>query len=381
MKDNWGNSPNGRSNALILDDTANQIQIQAFSDHLSSSLSLGYVTRIEKADGRKDYRGEGVEARTDGILALRGGQGALVTSYPRPKAVAHISDMSETTNLLSVAHNQHASLAQVAAKHLAQDTTDQTHVADTLKAANEAIAGNGTAHKDANTSNAGFPEFQQPHLVLSSPAGIHSATQGSTHQHSAQNHAITSQEHTSISAGKNLLASAAGAIKLFAYQAGMKLISASADIDIQALKTNINILAKLDITQTADTITIMAQKKLILNGAGSFIDLSKGKIELGSDALNVHAALTTYTPKDFNPTLPHMPAGSAFDEYFHIKDSKTGQAVTNFPYLIKGEDGAELIGKTSEHLGQTAQYGTGAAAGKIHIHYIGDELFNHGWEA
>ena len=42
-----GNSPVGRSNHLILDDTNGQIQAQLKSDHLHSQLSLGFITRIE----------------------------------------------------------------------------------------------------------------------------------------------------------------------------------------------------------------------------------------------------------------------------------------------------------------------------------------------
>ncbi|MDM0123474.1 type VI secretion system Vgr family protein, partial [Variovorax arabinosiphilus] len=56
-----GNSAAGRSNHLILDDTAQRIQAQLKSDHQSSSLSLGFITRVEDNAGRKDPRGEGFE--------------------------------------------------------------------------------------------------------------------------------------------------------------------------------------------------------------------------------------------------------------------------------------------------------------------------------
>ncbi|WP_139140393.1 type VI secretion system Vgr family protein, partial [Variovorax boronicumulans] len=65
LTEGGGNSAAGRSNHLILDDTAEKIQAQLKSDHQSSSLSLGAITRIEDNAGRKDPRGEGFELRTD----------------------------------------------------------------------------------------------------------------------------------------------------------------------------------------------------------------------------------------------------------------------------------------------------------------------------
>jgi len=51
-----------------MDDTAGKIQVQVKSDHLSSSLSLGHVTRVEDNAGRKDERGE-AHIRWIGTLA------------------------------------------------------------------------------------------------------------------------------------------------------------------------------------------------------------------------------------------------------------------------------------------------------------------------
>jgi uncharacterized protein (DUF2345 family) len=115
-----------------------------------------------------------------------------------------------------------------------------------------------------------FPELKAPHLVLSSPVGIESSTAQSTHQHSGQHHAVTTGGHISLSAGKSVLASAKEAIKLFAYRSGMRLVSAVADIDIQALQQSIQILAKLNIRQEANRITLTAREEIVINGGGSF---------------------------------------------------------------------------------------------------------------
>ncbi|MBT0570052.1 DUF2345 domain-containing protein, partial [Curvibacter sp. CHRR-16] len=119
------------------------------------------------------------------------------------------------------------------------------------------------------TNNSKHPELSEPHLVLASPAGIESTTTGSTHQHSNEHHAITAGGHVSVSTAKSWLLSAKEAIKLFAYKAGIKLVSAKEDIDIQALQKSVNLLAKMDISVTGNVITLTAGDKLTINGAGS----------------------------------------------------------------------------------------------------------------
>jgi type VI secretion system secreted protein VgrG len=57
---------------------------------------------------------------------------------------------------------------------------------------------------------------------------------------------------------------------MFAYRAGLRIVSAVADIDIQALDRSINVLAKLDITQTANRITLKAKESVTFNGGGSY---------------------------------------------------------------------------------------------------------------
>lgn len=262
-----GNSASGRSNHVAFDDTDGKIQVQVKSDHQHSQLSLGHITRIEDNAGRKDARGEGFELRTDGHGAIRAKEGLLITTEARTNAVRHVKDLGETSTRLAQAREQHETLADAARQAQAQDIDgDQSDVCAALKSQNEDIAGRAPAADKAD----GFPELGAPHLVLASPAGIETSTPGSTHVASSEHIALTSVGHTSLSVGGSLLASVKGAIRLFAYKAGMRLVAAHADIDIQALEKNLKLLARLDITLTADRIEITAKEEVIVNGAGSF---------------------------------------------------------------------------------------------------------------
>ena len=297
-----GNAPGGRSNHLVLDDTQAQIQAQLRSDHLASQLSLGHIHRIEDNAGRKDARGQGFELRTDGNGAVRAQQGLLLSTEGRPNARAHITDMAETLERLAQGQELHDSLSQSAQQAQAHQPGDQDQVIAALRAQVEALKGQG-----GTPAQGEFPEFQAPHLTLASPAGIETTTQGSTHLMSVEHSAVTSGGHTSLSAGKSLLVSVKEAIRMFAYKAGMKLVAATADIDITALKDSVNILAKLNITHTANKITITAKEEVVINGGSSFSRWNASGIVHGTKGnWTQHAAHHSFVParSEGTPALP-----------------------------------------------------------------------------
>ncbi|MDH6169821.1 type VI secretion system secreted protein VgrG [Variovorax boronicumulans] len=300
-----GNSPGGRSNHLILDDTDRKIQAQLKSDHQSSSLSLGHVTRIDGNAGRQDARGEGFELRTDAHGAIRATQGLLITTEARPNARAHLLDSGETRQRLVEARDLHDAGAQEAQKNKAQEGNDQAEVAKSLKAQNDAVQGEGAADVEAGC----FPELAQPHLVLASPAGIETTSQFSTHIASVEHTAITSGKHTSITSGDSLLGVALQAIKLFAAQKGIKVVAAQADIDIQALKTCINLLAKDEITIRADKIRIEARTELVISGGGSYAGYKGGRIESGTTGPHVQHASVHSMVGPGSASRPGLPDG------------------------------------------------------------------------
>lgn len=260
-----GSGSGGRSNHLALDDGPQKIQAQLKSDHSSSSLGLGHIGRIEDTAGRKDDRGQGFELRTDGRGALRAARGMLLTTEARPDAHGHTTDMPETLARLTQGRDMHEGLSQAAMEAQAHEAGDQDAVTKTLKEQNDALKGHG-----GNPAQGVFPEFEEPHLTLASPAGIQSAAAGSTHLMSTEHTAFTSGGHTSISSGKSFLTSAKDAVRLFAHKAGMRLCAANEDIDIRALKSSVNIIARLGIRLEGERIIIAAREEVVVNGGGSF---------------------------------------------------------------------------------------------------------------
>lgn len=267
-----GNSPGGKSSHVILDDTPGQLQLKLRSDTQASEITLGHNVRIDSTAGRVDQRGIGLEARTDGHAAFRAAKGMLITTEDRPNAQAHMTDMPETMARLTTARDVHEELAQGAQRAQAQQPGDQDEVAKAIKGQNDMLKGSG-----GDRSAGQFPEFQQPHLTLASPAGIEATTSGSTHVASDEHNAFTSGAHTSIAAGKSTLISARDAVRMVAFEQGIRIVSAQADIEINALKDSISIRARRNVViegedislNARNNLSLLAQNQVLVNGGTS----------------------------------------------------------------------------------------------------------------
>ena len=336
----------GGSNHLILDDTRGAMQVQLKSDHQHSQLSLGSITRIETSDGRMDARGEGWELATNAWGVARANRGMLITTEARPDGVSHIKDMGETQQRLSAAQNQHDALAKLAQQSGAQDAGDQDKAVAALKAQNDGIKGGAGA-------SGGFPQLAAPHLVLASPAGIEATTQGSIHLASEQHTALTTGQDLSIASGGGLFASARQAFRLFVHKAGMRMVAAAGDIDMRALSDSINLLAKLNITQTANRITISAKEEVVINGGGSYAKFSSGGIEQGTNGEFVAHAAKHSLPGPNNLPLPQLDLPISklelFDKQFRFTSEDGKTPAPNKRYRITATDGTTWEGASDSN--------------------------------
>ncbi|KAA0079658.1 type VI secretion system tip protein VgrG [Paraburkholderia sp. T12-10] len=322
-----------QENRVVADDTNGKLQVQVWSDHAQSRLVVGYNTRITGHAGRGQARGTGWELATDAWGVLRANKGMLVTTEARAGAAAAVKDMGETVQRLAQAREQHDTLASAAVKAQAQDGQDQPAVTDALKRQNDEIGGQ---------AGGDFPELSKPHLVLASPAGIQATTAGSAHLASGEHTAITTGGHLSVSTGSSLLASAKNAIRFFAYKLGIRMVSYAGDIDIKALQKNLNLLAKLDITQTAESITIRATKQLMLNGGDSYISLNRGQITVGSGKFEVNAQVSTMPSKTMGVNAIGQPDVQLHDQTFRIL-SPTGTPLPGVDYRVSAPSGGHVF--------------------------------------
>jgi type VI secretion system secreted protein VgrG len=329
-----------RANELRIDDTTSEISIALRSDHGASAINLGYLTHPRPSGGQP--RGEGFELRTDRHGAVRAGAGLLITTEPRPNESKHHKDLPETAERLATASDQQDGFAVQAKELQAQEAGDQDDVAKALHAQHQGVLGSGPANMTANE----FPEFTEPHLVLASPAGIALTTPRSSHIATGEHLALSSTGHTSLSIGKRLLASASRGMRLFVQSMGWRLVAASGDIDVRALKDSINLLAKLNITANADRITITAKTELVIQGGGSATTYNAGGItHATSGPYTAHAANFAYTgAKSLAGVFPEPPkpgkgALELFNQYAGRQGIKEGdyEVIDALGKSIKGK--------------------------------------------
>jgi type VI secretion system secreted protein VgrG len=206
--------------------------------------------------------------------------------------------------------------------------------------------------------------------VLASPAGIETSTAQSTHIASAGHNALTSGGHTSISAARSLLASVKEAIRLFAYEAGIRMFAFGGNIDIKALKESINILAKLNIVQVANRITITAKEELLCSMVvEATLRLNASGIEEATSGKRIeYAAVHSMVGPKNAPTVP-VSGGSSLKD---IKTARTfvlrshaedGRVIVMEPYTLY-KDGIEVKKSVTDAHGQVLiddhQEGTGS---------------------
>lgn len=349
-----GNSPRGRSNHLLLDDTNGQIQAQLKSDHQHSQLSLGYITRIEDSAGRKDARGEGWELRSDGHGVARAAKGLLITAEARKAARDSMKDMGETTQRLEAAHELHDALAGAALQGLAQESGQQHGVADSLKAQNDAARGTGEP----------FPEFSEPHLVLASPAGIETTSAKSTHIASSEHTALTTGRNLSIASGESVYASIRQTFRLFVHKAGMKLVAAAGKITVQAHEDEIQIIANkvLSLISQSDWIDIKGKKGVRLHGPECMVEITDRMQVFAPNPALFHGNLETLAPQNrphpstehriniSEPNAPEDPMQLVFMLQTHPED---GRPFANVPYTLY-KNGSSIDEGITDDLGRIA---------------------------
>ncbi|MRW94358.1 type VI secretion system tip protein VgrG [Duganella sp. FT80W] len=324
----------GRANQLRLDDTEGQISAQLASDHDESQLNLGFITG-PRSHGAGPSRGEGWELATTAWGVARANKGMLITTESRAPGTKPIKDLSETLQRLNAAQNQHATLAKLAQGAKAQDAGEQGMVADVVKAQNKEIQ---------SGAKGDFKQLGKPHLVLASPSGIETSTSGSTHVASDKHTALTTGQDLSIASGGSVFASVRQGLRMFAHKAGMRLVAAGGDIDVRALAESVSILAKLKITQTANSINISAEEEITINGGGSYAKFTQGGIEFGTGGNIVsHAAKHHFTgPKtmdmaEIQPSEQELDGAGTF--HLNSHPAAGGRSNAGLPYKLY-KDGA-----------------------------------------
>ncbi|HLO61562.1 MAG TPA: type VI secretion system Vgr family protein, partial [Azonexus sp.] len=107
-------------NQWLTDDAPGQLRTRLATSENAGQLSLGHlIHQAPESATRGAWRGSGFELRTDGWLAVRAGEGILISATARPNGQSTQMDVAETVAQLNSAHETAQALSDAAHQHQA----------------------------------------------------------------------------------------------------------------------------------------------------------------------------------------------------------------------------------------------------------------------
>lgn len=344
---------------LLFDDTPGEVRTRLASDHARAELNLGFNVHPRR-NGAAEPRGEGAELRTDAAVALRGGQGVLISADARPGAGGSLLSREEALGHLEAVLELARTAGELGVRHGLEGLED-TSQADLLERVR--------SWEQAPGSRGG----RSPILLASAPAGAALASGDGATVQAASNLDLAVMRNLQASAGRRMLFHALESIGLFAHRLGMKLVAASGDVSVQAQDGSAEVVAAkaLRLMSVGGPLELDAAKGIVLRSGGAFLEIKDGGIRAGGAAgwLGQFANVAWSGPASREAMTRSFPKSSAkMDEAFVFVDP-LGEPAGSMRYRITREDGSTVEG-VSDDQGRT-ELCTGEAAGALDIQVFG----------
>lgn len=332
-----GAAAGGRNNHLLMDDSSGQIQAVLSSDHHRSQLSLGYITRVLGTPGRKDYRGEGYELRTDGWGALRAAKGILVTAWGQAVQDEGTTqqDNAEGADTLRAVLDSAESRSQ-AAEMASAERGEKKHGHRGLD-----------THKSLH--EAGW-SLSKPIVFISAPDGVATSTPKSIVQAAGEdlgNYAVGNLDMTS---GKVMSFSAAKGIQQHVERGGMSTAVSHGDYHVHVQDGKTELVSQKGITIEAKSgditlktkggsIVLTESGEILIKGAKETHDIA-GTLELGAAKVVNKGTVAAPSATTFwgQMNVGRFSQQLVLAEALHM----VGDKAANYAYKIVGKDGAVL---------------------------------------
>ncbi|QOF78351.1 type VI secretion system Vgr family protein [Variovorax sp. 38R] len=295
---------------LVFDDSNQQLRVQLHASTAHSQLNLGHL--IHQADNfRGSFRGQGLELRTDGYAALRGGKGVLLSTYHGAggqklepvgdfaAGMALLKQVQQLGQALSDATKTHETVQL--AGHIGANKADESQL-DKERAPYAAMERTASGMVTADALDAAYAdaadkvvatgEGKVPHT---SDAVVALAARGGLAMVAGQQLQIVSGETATLASGGDINLALADVLRVHSGQAigllagaqkadaeaGLSVIAGNDDLDFQAQHDELRIQAKeaLKIASTNQTVEFAAKKKIrIATAQGASITLQDGDI-------------------------------------------------------------------------------------------------------
>ena len=380
-----GHSQEGQGgyNALVFDDSTDQVGARLQTTKTKAQLNLGHIKR-QADNARKQSHGHGAELTTDAFGAVRAGQGLLLSADARANANSSQMDAKEAHAQLQQAHALQKNLAGTAQKHNAfvgkELNKDQHEFPEAvLQRPIDSLAQTEQGIGTAEGGGAGtVTAFGRPDLVISAPGGVALLTPADQHV-TASSMTVTGGVDVSATVGRNYAVAVRSGISLFTYgdakakrkdqgDKGIKLHAAHGKVDVQAQSAELKAAADKDVSiySTHTKVEAAAKEHVLLTAGGAYIKIAGGSIQIHAPgSVLFKASMKDLSgPATANYELPKFPAGdlnldnTTWHDYAAQYQILEGdKRVVNQPYVLKLPDGTMHFGETDSK-GKTIKVGT-----------------------
>ena len=278
-------------NQWLVDDAPGQLRTRLATSATDAQLGLGHLIHHAPLSAtRGPWRGSGFELRTDGWLAVRAGEGLLLSASSRSNAISTQMDVSEALAQLRAAERTAQTLSDAAGRQGAQalaGNDTQTRFIGSIDPAREGkytadVSGQPTRKAQPGSRSLGDPveRFADPVILAEAPDDIGLSSPASTVVFAGDHLHATVQQDWHLAAAHTLATTVGHAASWFSHTGGIKCIAAAGPHSLQAHTDALDILADKAITLTSsnDEIRILAKDRIVLTAGQSSVTLSGGDI-------------------------------------------------------------------------------------------------------
>ncbi|MBI2278034.1 MAG: type VI secretion system tip protein VgrG [Dechloromonas sp.] len=368
-------------NQWVIDDAPGQLRTRLATSENAGQLGLGHlIHQAPDSAQRGAWRGSGFELRTDGWLAVRAGEGILISSTARTQSQSTQLDVAEAVAQLKAAEQTAQRLSEAAAGQNAgplKANAEQTKFIKGIDPGQDGkyagnVGGQPAQKAQAGSRDLGEPteRFAEPILLIESPSDIGLASPASTLLFAGEHLHATVQHDFHIASAHTVAATVGEGASWFSHSGGIKSIAAAGNHTLQAHTDAMEILADQAITVTSsnDEIHLLAKQKIVLQAGQSSVTLEGGNITFACPGtFSVKGSGSAFLGPGSSPAeMAVLPEGKAdaasnwIEVTHHDPDSN---AFSGQGYKIHFEGGEVVSGKLNddgfarhENVPKAAQY-------------------------
>lgn len=357
----------GAYSQLVFDDSAGQarvgLQRHGTAHDGSAELNLGYL-RHQSDNGLLNTVGSGIELKTAHSVAIRAGQGLLLSGEAGIAAADQL-DARAAIDQLTQSHQMQVELATQAQKHNAgiKDEPEPEKLAALMEMAKSA---------DVLNKRGAVTAYGASQLQLSGPAGIVGCTPADAVFTAGETIDLSAGEDANFVAQGNAFHVVKTGISFFTYgkstsrtkpsqETGIRLHAASGHVSAQSQSGTSRLIAEkaLTVASVTTTVNVAARKHVLLTAQGAYLKIEGGNIELhGPGKIDFKATKKEFSgPARLRPTLPVLPKTSEIESPQETYSTRIDAAelfydlgdMTGVEYMVIKEDGSTAGGKLDQY--------------------------------